>query len=74
MQIQYVVHTATLSPVQAQAEVNGQTMEVTVNAAVIELVSEDETMAHSFKFLSDVEAVMAEFTPGRAITVTLDPQ
>ena len=73
MKIEYVVATAALSKVPMQTQINGVDVVAEVPMAVIEAISADGTMVHTFKIMADAEAVVAQFPAGSRLTVTIEP-
>ncbi len=74
MDIRYTVASCQQADFDVQAEVLGQTRDVKVPGLVLELVSEDGGMGHTFRVLpADMAATMAQYPVGKGVTVTLTP-
>ncbi len=72
MKIKYTVHSVTVSPASVTAIVAGQEVEAKVDMLVIELVSADGGMGHTFRLMpSDLEAEQEEYAVGAEVELTL---
>lgn len=70
--LKYKVANATAQNFPAKASVGGREMAVEVPGIVVEAVSDDESMGHTFRFVpEDLEAALAAFAPGADLTVSL---
>jgi hypothetical protein len=72
MEIRYIVHSASPTAIDVEAVVNGETMLVTAQGYVVELVSESGIMSHTLKAMpgADVDFLRDHFPVGAVITGT----
>lgn len=71
MEIIYTVASCSEDPVDVIATVNGREVSAKVMGLVVELVSEDESMGHTFRFTpEDMTAAKDMFAVGETITLT----
>lgn len=72
--LKYVVASAHEAKFDVEAEVAGKKMMASVPGVVIELVSEDGAMGHTFRFVPDgIAATLEAFAVGTKVTMTLIP-
>lgn len=64
--IRYTVHSVAQSEISVDATVAGQVVTAKVPATVVEMISEDGSMGHTFRFTGDA----SEFVEGQAVDVT----
>lgn len=69
--IRYTVHSAHTTQVPREVSLNGAKVSATVPAFVVELVSEDEGMGHTFSFVgADADDAAKLFEAGSTVTAT----
>ena len=71
MQIEYTVHSAHVSKVEVELPFNGKSVKALVDGLVVELVSTDEVMGHTLRFVPDDMADAQQlFAVGNTVTAT----
>jgi hypothetical protein len=74
IKLNYTVHSVTTDQFEVDAIVAGTPRKVSVPGLVIEAVSQDGSMGHSFRFIpDDSAAAIAAFVVGSAIVVSIEP-
>ena len=74
MQLNYTVVSATAEDFTVTAQVAGQDVQAKVPGLVVEMLSVDGSMGHTFRYMpEDVAAELAKFPVGASVTVTLTP-
>lgn len=74
MEITYIVQTCDIQEVTVKASVNGKEVDAKVPGLVVQMVSEDGSMGHTFRFMpDDLEAAKAEFPIGSKMTASFAP-
>lgn len=72
LDLKYLITGCSRSGFPVRAQVGTRTVDATVDGLVIEAVSEDGAMGHSFKCQpEDLAAAEEEFAVGNVLTVTL---
>lgn len=73
MKITYKIVSCVRSNFQVMAQINGRDVEATVPGLIIEGVSDDGAMGHTFKFYDgDIDAAYDRAKAGGTLSVTLD--
>ena len=69
MEIRYTVHSASPTAIDVEATVNGETMLVTAQGYIVELVSDSGIMTHTLKAMpgADVDFLRDNFPVGAAV-------
>lgn len=73
MQFKYTVHSAHVTEFPVKAIVGGKEIEAKVPGVVIELVSDDGSMGHTFRYIPEDASDLEGFAVGTPVTVTLEP-
>lgn len=74
MDIRYTVASCQQADFAIQADVLGATRTVMVPGLVLEMVSTDGGMGHTFRVMpTDLTSALAQFPVGKGVTVTLTP-
>jgi len=74
IKLKYFVHTASQEDFTAKATVAGVERDVKVPGLAVEMVSEDGSMSHTFRFVpDDMEKAVAAFEPESAFIVSIAP-
>lgn len=72
MKLSYIVTSAASQLFDVKAKVGAQEVDAKVSGVVIELVSEDGSMGHTFRaMVDDIDAALAEFAVGKKVQVEL---
>ncbi len=72
MKIRYIVHSVAPTTFSVTATVAGKEVEATVPGVIIEAVSDDGSMGHSFKVFGEShENIIKRASPGDELEVTL---
>lgn len=69
--LKYKVHSCVEDDFAVAATVGGREVEAKISGLVVELVSDDESMGHTFKFIPDNFEIKDALTDGAEVTVTL---
>jgi len=75
IELSYKVKSVTEDEFTVTAPVAGVDRQVKISGVTVEMVSEDEAMGHTFRFVpeDDMEATLKAFRVGRTVNVTLSP-
>jgi len=74
VELNYVVTSSQSDVFAVTAVVGGVEREVTIPGVVIEMLSEDGSMGHTYRFVpEDVAGTLAEFPVGAAVRLSLTP-
>lgn len=77
MKLNYTVHSITREPVQVTADLDGRKVTAAISGCVLELVREDGSQSHTFRFVPESDEAMAkvfkDFAVGRPVALELKP-
>lgn len=71
MKLNYTVNSCVRDNFTVRAKVSNREVDATIPGLVVEMVSEDEAMGHTYRFVpEDLEKAEAEYQPGAIVEVS----